>query len=283
MLGIIREPDPAKAIKKSKPVNYWDRYLSILRSLWLEVLLMKKIVLLGAVLVTSISSLHAGESGQIEQLRASLAISMPDLEISSIAESPIPGLLELVSGAQLVYITPDARYVVEGSIIDVGRRINMTQQRKGKTQLAAINSMGEEKMLVFSPTASQDKNRSITVFTDTSCGFCQKLHREIGGLLSQGVSVRYLLYPRAGPNSATHQQLESVWCSDDPQSAMTMAKSGQSIPEKTCDNPIREHIAFARQVGLQGTPMIFLDNGLVVPGYRPASELIKLLASEAPI
>jgi thiol:disulfide interchange protein DsbC len=241
---------------------------------------MKKICLLGAIFVTSISLLHADESAEIEQLRASLAISMPDLEISSIAASPVPGLLELVSGAQLVYITPDGKYVIEGSIIDIGRRINLTQQRKGKTQLAAINAMGEENMLIFRPAAAQDKNRSITVFTDTSCGYCQKLHREINGLLSQGVSVRYLLYPRAGLNSDTHRQLESVWCADDPQRAMTMAKSGQSIPEKSCDNPIREHIAFAQQVGLQGTPMIFLDNGLVIPGYRPASELVKLLASE---
>ena len=254
--------------------------MTILGSLRPEVLPMKKIALLGAALVASISLLHADESGEIKQLRAALAISMPDLEISSIAASPVPGLLELVSGAQLVYITPDAKYVIEGSIIDIGRRINLTQQRKGKTQLAAINAMGEEKMLVFRPVASRDKNRSITVFTDTSCGYCQKLHREINGLLSQGVSVRYLLYPRAGLNSAAYRQLESVWCADDPHRAMTMAKSGQSIPERSCDNPIREHIAFARQVGLQGTPMIFLDNGLVIPGYRPAAELVKLLASE---
>lgn len=245
---------------------------------------MKSIALLLAALAAFASVSHADdgaqETAQMKQLREALAVTMPDLEITSISESPIPGLLELVTGPQVVYITPDGKYVIEGNMIDIERRINMTQQRRGKTQVAALNSMGEEKMVVYPATSDKSDQRSITVITDTTCPYCSKLHAEINGLLSQGVSVRYLLYPRAGLNSPAHRQLESVWCAEDPLEAMTLAKAGQSIPEKRCDNPIQEHMAFARQAGLQGTPMIFLDNGLVVPGYRPPQELIRLLESE---
>ena len=226
---------------------------------------------------------NAEESKEIQQLRAALAKTMPDLPITSISESPIPGLLELVTGAQVYYITPNGKYVIEGNIIDVERRIDMTAQRKGRTQVAAINKIGDEKMVVYEPTAGESQDRTITVFTDASCGYCRKLHQEIDGLLSQGVRVRYLLYPRAGLNTDASRVLESVWCSDNQQASMDMAKAGRRIDPLSCENPIEEHIAMARQVGLQGTPMIFLDNGLVVPGYRPPDELIRLLASEPKI
>ena len=234
-------------------------------------------------LSTAVADEATGESAEIKQLRTALAVTMPDLEITSIEKSAIPGLLEMVIGPQVVYITPDGKYVIEGNMIDVERRINVTQQRRGKTQVAALNTMGLDKMVVYPGEANDSPRRSITVITDTTCPYCSKLHEEIGGLLSQGVSVRYLLYPRAGLNSPAHRQLESVWCADDPLEAMTLAKAGQQIPEKRCDNPIEEHIAFARQAGLQGTPMIFLDNGLVVPGYRPTQELLRLLDSEPKI
>ena len=79
-------------------------------------------------------------------------------------------------------------------------------------------------MLIYEP--DNYSGRSITVFTDTSCGFCRKLHQEIDQILDAGIAVRYLLFPRAGLGSAAHKNLESVWCSDNPQEAMTVAKFG---------------------------------------------------------
>ena len=66
------------------------------------------------------------------------------------------------------------------------------------------------------------------VFTDTSCPYCSRLHEEIGALSDANIRVRYLLYPRAGLDSDAAKQLESVWCSDDPQNAMTIAKEGRA-------------------------------------------------------
>ncbi|MEM7206667.1 MAG: DsbC family protein [Pseudomonadota bacterium] len=241
---------------------------------------MKFLPVLAALLVLAAPTVHADTDADIAQLRDALGKAMPDLPLDSVKASPIPGLLEVVTGAQVFYFTPDAKYVVEGSIIDVERRVNLTQQRQGRTQLAAINALGDAKMVIYRPDSDADRQRSITVFTDTTCPYCSRLHLGVPELLSQGISVRYLLYPRAGLNSPAHETLTSVWCADDPLDAMTKAKAGESIEQKSCENPIVEHIAMARQVGLQGTPHILLDNGLVIPGYRPPDELVRLLASE---
>ena len=58
---------------------------------------------------------------------------------------------------------------------------------------------------------------------------------------------------------------------------MTVAKSGGTVTPATCENPIQSHMDLARQVELRGTPLIYLDSGAKIPGYRPAEELIKMI------
>ena len=91
------------------------------------------------------------------------------------------------------------------------------------------------------------------------------------------------MFPRAGIDSSSHKTLESVWCADDPLEAMTAAKAGQPIEEKSCENPIFDHMELASDVGLRGTPLIYLDDGTMIPGYREAAELVTLVHSTAPM
>ena len=217
-----------------------------------------------------------------DQLRESLAHLAPDMEINAIAESVMPGVYEVVSGAQVYYLTPDGRYMLEGSIIDLENRVDISEQRRGTLQVSVIEQIPEEQMLVFNNEAG-NADRAITVFTDSDCGFCQKLHREIDAITDANIRVRYILFPRAGIDSASSHELQSVWCSDDQQTAMTIAKSGGQVPSATCENPIEAHMAVARQVGLRGTPLIYLDDGTKIPGYQPAAQLIQQIQNSEPL
>jgi thiol:disulfide interchange protein DsbC len=140
--------------------------------------------------------------------------------------------------------------------------------------------MGEDNMLVYEP--DEPTGRSITVFTDISCGFCRRLHADIDQLLDEGVAVRYLLFPRAGLGSSGHQALEDVWCNENPQEAMTVAKAGGKVATSNCTNPIESHVALATQVGLRGTPLIYTDSGVRIPGYREPAELVSIVKESTP-
>lgn len=234
---------------------------------------------LGIIAVFSATTIQAEES-PVEQLRKTLQETMPKLEISDIRETPVAGVLELQSGGDIVYMTPDAKFMFQGAFIDLEQRVNLTDQRKGQVHMALINALPDEKTVLFKSDGSP--TREITVFTDTSCPYCSKLHEEVGKLTDAGISVRYLLYPRAGMGSPAFRELQSVWCADDQQQAMTDAKQGKTIEEKTCDNPIEEHVVLAQQVGLRGTPLIYLDSGEIVNGYRPASEIIEMVKQSEP-
>lgn len=236
---------------------------------------MKMIFKTLSVLVASlVASICFANDAEIKQLEQALQEKMPELEITEISETPVPGIFELLTGGDVVYLTPDAGFMFQGSLIDLDARTNLTQLRQGQVHMALINKIPDEETVVFAPEKS-DNMREMTVFTDTSCPYCSKLHEDVDELNAAGIKVRYLLYPRAGLGSGAHKELMSVWCAEDQQSAMTAAKRGQRIEEKTCETPIENHIAIAQQVGLRGTPLIYLDSGEMISGYRPADTIIE--------
>ncbi|MEO0368401.1 MAG: thioredoxin fold domain-containing protein, partial [Pseudomonadota bacterium] len=95
-----------------------------------------------------------------------------------------------------------------------------------------------------------------------------------------GIQVRYLAFPRAGINSNSYNKYVSVWCNADQQTSLTAAKSGNSVEDATCENPIATNYQLGRDVGVRGTPTIIFDDGTVAPGYLPSAELIRRLGLE---
>ncbi|HDH15571.1 MAG TPA: DsbC family protein [Gammaproteobacteria bacterium] len=96
-----------------------------------------------------------------------------------------------------------------------------------------------------------------------------------------GVTVRYLMYPRAGPGSQTFIKSVSAWCADDQKKALWalfgIAKEGGVLEAKTCDNPVQEQFELGQKIGVTGTPTLILESGKILPGFMPADQLIKLL------
>ena len=129
-------------------------------------------------------------------------------------------------------------------------------------------------MVVFSP---EKYDHTVTVFTDIDCGYCRKLHNEMNGYHDNGIRVRYMFFPRAGVGSDSYQKAVSVWCADDRNEAMTQAKQGRPLPEKQCENPVREELLLGRLLGVNGTPAIFLESGEMIPGYVPPDKLKAIL------
>jgi thiol:disulfide interchange protein DsbC len=135
-------------------------------------------------------------------------------------------------------------------------------------------------MVIFSPPQPK---YTVTVFTDVDCAYCRELHRQIADYNRLGVRVRYIFYPRTGPNTESWHKAEQVWCSVDRQSALTRAKLGQAIDSKPCGaTPVQREYDLGRAIGLQGTPGIIASNGAMVGGYLPPQALVEQLAQQRP-
>lgn len=209
-----------------------------------------------------------------EELRQSLGALLPGVQTESVRETPMKGLYEIVMGAQVFYMSADGQYLIQGNLVDVATRTNLTDASRNTARRAAVDGVAEERMVVFSP---EEVKHSVTVFTDIDCGYCRKLHSEIEGYNEEGIEIRYLFYPRSGAATPSYGKAVSVWCADDRKQALTDAKSGKEVPAKECDNPVTEHMALGEAMGVTGTPALVLEDGELVPGYIPPDRLAAFL------
>jgi len=209
-----------------------------------------------------------GQAG-VDKLTKALAASMPNVRPNKISSTPIEGLYEVIVGTQVVYMSDDARFMIEGDLYDLKSKKNYSEDAKSGIRLAAMKQLGTEKMLVYRP---EKVSNTITVVTDIDCPYCRRLHDEVPDYMENGVEVRYIFMPLKG--SADMKKTISVWCADDQQLALDIAKAGGEVEEKTCDNPINEHLKVARELGVRGTPAILLEDGQMLPGYIPYNKLV---------
>jgi len=223
--------------------------------------------------ITSIA--QADEAADIANIKKIMAQVIPKNQPDVISPSHLPGIYEVVYGAQIMYISRDGRYFIQGDVIDLKNRKNLTENTRTKQRKKLVNKMDESTMIVFKPKG--EVKHSVSIFTDIDCGYCRKLHREMQDYLDLGIQVRYLFYPRSGPNTKSYFKAVTVWCSENKHEALTKSKSGENLPNKECKNPVDEHMGMAEDFGVSGTPTIVLESGEVVPGYVPAKRLEKIL------
>jgi len=210
-------------------------------------------------------------------IRESMAKSMPAVKIDSVKPSVVKGLYEVIVGTNIFYFSDDGKYLLQGRLVDVAARKDLTEEKLSGTRKQAIEKIGQENMIVFKPKIGK---YTVTVFTDIDCGYCRKLHSEIDQYLAQGITIQYLFFPRAGKDSDSYNKAVSVWCADDRNAALTAAKKDQKVPAKTCDNPVDKHMQLGADFDVKGTPMIVTEKGNIYPGYLPAKQLVEVLESE---
>jgi thiol:disulfide interchange protein DsbC len=205
--------------------------------------------------------------------------AMPGSHPDSIKPSKINGLSEITLGPKVFYMSDDGKYVIQGSLIDVQSKSDLTEPRLAQARVGSLNKVGLDKMIVFKPKTAA--KHAVYVFTDIDCGYCRKLHSEMDQYLNQGIEIRYLFFPRAGEGSNSWDKAVAVWCAGDRQEALTKAKQGTDPDLKKCDNPVKQHMELGSALGAQGTPMLVTENGTELPGYVPALQLARILDQEA--
>lgn len=223
--------------------------------------------------------LPKAESNQFNLVKAKLSRTL-GFNIASIKSSPMAGVVEVITDQGLFYASADGNFLIQGKMYGLGENIsNLTEESLAEVR---VNGMAKfsDAMIVF---PAKDEKHVVTVFTDITCGYCRKMHDQIEDYNDKGITVRYLAYPRAGVKdragrySQGFKDLRSIWCHEDPEQALTKAKSGSNVATRICDKPIEDEFNFGRQVGVTGTPAIMLANGMMVPGYQDPSKLFTLL------
>lgn len=222
---------------------------------------------------------------EIETVKAALK-GLIKVDPDSVNLTQVDGLYEIAYGSKIVYMTKDGNFLIEGDVYDVKKGVNLTENVRQVGRKKVIDSLDPEHEIIFSPKEGKAKY-VITAFTDIDCGYCRKLHKEMKQYNDLGIEMRYVAFPRSGPKTESYYKAVAVWCAKDRNKAMTFAKGGAKLDQlknleqvanaKECEDAVNQHLSKAREIGITGTPTLFMESGQVIPGYVPAQRLIQML------
>jgi thiol:disulfide interchange protein DsbC len=202
-------------------------------------------------------------------------------------EPPVPtgveGVYQTRFGNKFAYLIGDGRYVFIGDLVDLKEARNMTEISRRELVVEELASFSEDKLIVF--PADNEELAVLNVFTDTSCGYCQQLHKEVRYLQEAGISVHYFPYPRGGNRGPGYRDLQKVWCADDKREAMSIAKGASAGSLETsgdCESAryVDEGYLLGNRIGVTGTPALYAADGTMFNGYVPYKQLIPQLVNQ---
>ncbi|WP_406564534.1 DsbC family protein [Acinetobacter qingfengensis] len=210
-----------------------------------------------------------------QTLQANFEQSGIKAKIQTIRTTEIPNMYWVtLEGFPSVLASSDAKYIFQGDVIRLGDKKvqQITEGLKAldnKTKLAALKL---EDLIVY---PAQGKTKHIVyVFTDSSCPYCHKLHEHLNDMTSKGIEVRYIAWPRGEQFFAT---MQNIWCSADRKAAFDASVKGQPLQATQCTNPVMAQYQLGLDMGVNGTPAIYNQDGQYLGGYMTPDDLLERL------
>ncbi|MDR0806335.1 MAG: bifunctional protein-disulfide isomerase/oxidoreductase DsbC [Enterobacteriaceae bacterium] len=243
----------------------------LLRSISLASVTLATITLAATTLSSAVNADDAAIKSALQQ-----KIGATEIDI---LPSPIAGLQTVLTEGGVLYVSSNGKHILQGPLYDISGAVpvNMTNEQLAPILSKRMDSMTDDMIIYKAP---QEKY-AVTIFTDITCGYCTKLHKEIDGYNELGITVRYLAYPRQGPDSEVAKRMASIWCAPDRMSAFDNAIAGNAVKPANCNINLKRQYSLGSMFGIQGTPAIVIDGSTVISGYSSPSELLKTLDAYA--
>ena len=201
-----------------------------------------------------------------------------EVKHKDIVETPFNGVYEVIlhNPIDSLFVSADGKYLIKGDILNLETLAPLkSSTRVNALKQSLINAVADKDKIIY---PANNEKYVIHVFTDVDCPFCKRLHAQIPKMNALGITVKYLASPLASLHPTAQGKMEKIWCAKDKAKAMDDYKTKNIIPNSNdCANPIAQQLRLSQQLGVQGTPAIFLSDGTHLPGYLPATKLLKII------
>lgn len=246
--------------------------------------MLKKTLFTLAVTLAATSAVAADDANE-KTVRDAVQALGSDIKIDTVSPAPIPGFYQVIASGRLVYVSADGKYMMNGEIIDMAKKLNLSQATWASARRAELAKVDDSHKLVFAPP---NPKYTVTVFTDVDCAYCRELHKHIDEFNKNGIAVQYLFWPRtgikttAGNDTPSYTRAVAVWCAADRKATFNSAMKGGDVGKASCKNPVADDFALGERLGVSGTPTIMFQDGTTIPSYvTPDQLLIALRQIEA--
>ena len=230
-----------------------------------------KIIACLALALLTLGSAHAQEAA----IRKNLSERLPNMpKIDEVSRTPMNGLFEVRMGGDIVYADAEGNFLIQGTLIDVRQKRNLTEERIDKLSAIPFDQLPLKH--TFSQVRGNGQRR-LVVFADPNCGFCKRFEKDLQKL--DNVTIQHVLYPILGEDSKTKSR--NIWCARDRAKVWNdWMIHGVTPPAASCDTSgIEASVEFGRKNRITGTPTLFFADGSRVVGAVPLAQIESQLAS----
>lgn len=219
------------------------------------------------------------EQAQVDKSLFQQRFAKIGLDVIDVIPSAIDGLVEVQTAGGILFASPDGQHFIAGTLYEMdenGGYSDVLAKRQAPLNAKKIAQF-QDSMIEYK---AENEKYVVTVFTDITCGYCVRLHSQMKDYNDAGITIRYLAFPRQGLSGDVAKNMAAIWCADDPKSALEKAKIDRQVPDMKanmaaqCQQTIAQHYQLGRELGISGTPALFLPNGEMVGGYLPAAQLL---------
>ena len=222
-------------------------------------------------LLAWLSSAQAGE----KEIRQSLQSGFPKIgALEHIIKTPYVGLYVVIINGQLLYTDEQGQYLINGSVIEVKSRNNLSEQRR--KQLFTIDFDKLPFDLAVKKVKGSGKHK-LVYFTDPNCEYCKRLEREL--IKVSDVTLYVFLYPIF---DGSDEVVRNINCAKDPARAWDdwMLK-GIAPASASCTTSTEKVLALGKKLQINGTPNLIFSNGAKAEGFISAEDLEKRFTADS--
>lgn len=237
---------------------------------------------LSVMLTALLGPATTGAAQDFAPIEQAIRQALPSTKIDAIRPSPIPGLMEVEAGRNVLYADTSGQWLMVGHLYDLKTSHDVTAER-----IEALARLNWEELPLEAAVHYGNGPLKLAVFSDPECPWCRKLHEELRDV--KGIEVWEIMFPVTELHPGARDKAVSILCHPRPVEALTLIMAGQAlkgeVATKDCleraQQRVDQAIAYAHAHHIEGTPTLVATDGRLRSGYLPADQL-KAWLEESP-
>jgi len=201
--------------------------------------------------------------------------------VITVFDAEVPGLwvVEVEKGGQRspLYVDYSKSFIIAGNVYRLKNGENLTRKRVEEWNRVDFAAIPLEDALLL---GNKEATNKVIVFTDPECPYCKKLHKELQDVVRTDPDIAFLikLFPlKMHPNAYTISK--SIVCRKS-LALLEDSFEGKTVPPPLCETSLVDQtIEVVKELGIRSTPTIVLPDGRVMPGFKKAEDLLRILGS----
>ena len=211
-------------------------------------------------------------------IRSVLGERLPELNIEAVHRSAVAGLYEVVLPTEIAYTDEQGAMLFFGRVLDTGSRADLSSQRWNELHSVPLAQLPLELAI---KTVKGDGHRSMAVFADPECPYCQQLEQNLAQV--SDVTIYTFLFPLESVHPGAGARAHAIWCASDRSKAWTQWMLARKEPasEPCASDPLQALQQLSAKLDITMTPTLFFANGVRIAGAQSTANLEHALNGES--